>query len=153
VTISITSPITGSAQTGQSSPSFTNVVDQAPDVNAKQVYVTVAAGNASNRIHSASDPFTLAYWREKIIKILPAIGLNGQYASVPVNKYKQITRKGVIVAANEPPRVMIVRTEIECPAGAESFDFPNVTAGISAHIGLLTQQSAGFGDTVKSGSL
>lgn len=152
--ISVTSPVTGSAQTGLTSPTYTVLVDQAPDVNAKQHYVSALGGTQSGvRVHTAADPFTISFWKEKIIKILPQLSLNGQYGNVPTNKYKVITRKGVLVAANQPSRPCIIRTEIECPAGAESYDVANVRAALSLHIGGLTQQSAGFGDTVNTGSL
>lgn len=152
--ISVSSPVTGSAQTGLTSPTYTVLVDQQPDVNAKQNYVSALGGTQTGvRIHAASDPFTVAFWRDKAIKVLGQLGLNGQYSNVPVNTYKCITRKGVIIAANQPPRIMLIRTELEVPAGAESYDFPNLAAGLSLHIGALTQQSAGLGDTAKAGSL
>jgi hypothetical protein len=154
MTISVTSPVTGSAQTGLTSPTHTVVLDQAPDVNAKQWYVQALGGTqAGVRTHTAADPFTISFWRDKIIKILPQLGLNGQYGNVPVNKYKVITRKGTLSAANQPSRPMIIRTEIEVPAGAESYDIANVRSALSLHIGGLTQQSAGLGDTVNAGSL
>lgn len=152
--VSLSSPVTGAAQTGLVTPTYTVLADQMPDINAEQHYVSALGGTQTNvRIHAASDPFTTAFWRDKVIKVLGQLGLNGMYGNVPVNKYKAVTRKGVIVAAGQPPRVMLIRTEIECPAGAESYDFPNVAAALSLHIGALSQQSAGLGDTVKSGSL
>jgi hypothetical protein len=154
MSISLTSPVTGATETGLTSPTYTNVVDQPPDVNAKQNYVTALGGTQTGvRVHSAADPFTVSFWRDKVIKTLGQLGLNGQYADVPVNKYKVITRKGVIVALNQPPRVMIIRTEIEVPAGAETYDSANVRAAQSFHIGSLNQQSAGLGDTIAAGSL
>jgi len=152
--INLTSPLPGTAQTNLTSPTYTFALDQALDVNSKQWYVTALGGTQTNvRIHSASDPFTLSFWRDKVIKTLGQLGLNGQYGKVEVNRYKQITRKGVLIAANQPPRPMIVRTEIEIPAGAETFDKVNVQAALSAHFGGSSQQSAGWGDTTGAGSL
>lgn len=146
--------VTGSAQAGLTTPGYTVQVDQAPDVNAKQWYVSALTGTqAGVRAHSAADPFTFSFWRDKVVKVLGQLGLNGQYSEVPTNRYKAITRKGVIVAANQPSRPMIIRTEIECPAGAESYDNANLQAALSMHIGALTQLSSGVGDTVKAGSL
>jgi hypothetical protein len=48
---------------------------------------------------------------------------------------------------------MIVTTTIEVPAGADTADAPNVRAAMSAHIGSLSQQSAGIGDTTIQGVL
>jgi hypothetical protein len=152
--ISLTSPVTGTPQTDLTSPTYTMTVDQAPDVNAKQWYVSGKGGTQTNvRIHAASDPFFVSFWRPKIVKVLGQLGLNGQYAKVEVNKYKTVTVKGVIVAANQPPRNLTIRTEIECPAGAESYDDDNMQAALSLHFGAISQQSAGWGDSVKSGSL
>lgn len=154
MSIALTSPVTGTAQTGLTSPTYTVLVDQAPDGNAKQWYVSALGGTQTNvRVHAASDPFTVSFWRDKVIKTLGALGLNGRYPSYPVNRYKVITRKGVIVAANQPPIPMLIRTEIECPAGAESYDSPNMRAALALHFGAVGQQSAGVGDTVVAGSL
>lgn len=146
--------ITGSAQTGLTTPGYTVTADQAPDVNAKQVYISALTGTQTGvRTHTASDPFTLTFWRDKVQKVLGQLGLNGQYTNVQVNRQKCITRKGVLIAAGQPARPLIIRTEVETPAGAESYDIVNVRAALSAHIGLLTQQSAGWGDSLNSGSL
>jgi hypothetical protein len=154
MSISVSSPVTGAAQTNLTDPTYTVLVDQAPDVNAKQWYVSALGGTQSSvRIHAASDPFTISFWKDKIIKVLGQRGLNGQYANVPVNKYKTITRKGTYVASDQPARVTIIRTEIEVPAGAELYDSENLQAALSLHIGALTQQSAGLGDSVRAGSL
>lgn len=150
------SPVTGAPQTGFTSPTVTLTVDSKPANEANQWYATAFGGtglSTSVRIHAASDPFTVSFWKDRVQKVLPQLGLNGMYASVPSNKHKIITRKGVIVAAGQPPRVMIVRTEIEIPAGAESYDFANVGGALSAHFGVVYQQSAGIGDSVKAGSL
>jgi hypothetical protein len=152
--ISLSSPVTGTAQTPFTSPTYTVIVDQAPDVNAKQWYVSALGGTQTGvRVHSAADPFTFSFWRDKIIKVLGQLGLNGQYADVPFNKYKAITRKGVLVALNQPSRPLIIRTEIECPAGAESYDSANMRAALAMHFGSLSQLSSGVGDTVTAGSL
>ncbi len=148
------SNITGGAQTGFTSPVYNVTQDVASSTDGKQVVVTGIGGTqAGVTTHSVQSPFTLTYWRTKLVKLLPAIGLNGQYQNVPLNKQTAVTRKGVTIAANQPARVATIRTEIEIPAGAETFDAANVRAAISAHIGLLNQQSAGIGDTVVSNVL
>jgi hypothetical protein len=154
MTISVSSPVTGGAQTGLTSPTYSTVVDQAPDVNAKQWYVSALGGTQTNvRIHTASDPFTLSWWRDKSTKVLSQLSAAGQYLNVPKNRQKFITRKGVRVGANQPSELMLIRTEIELPANAEVFDMPNVAAALSAHFGAIAQQSAGWGDSVQTGSL
>lgn len=154
MTIALSSTVTGSAQAGLTSPTYGTITDQAPDVNAKQYAVTSLGGTQNNvRTHAASDPFTVSFWREKVLKVLPALGLNGRYNNVPMNVYKVITRKGVRIAADNPAQVMIVHTEIRVPAGGESYDHANIKAALSAHIGSLTDTSSGLGDSTYTGTL
>lgn len=150
--VNITSPITGSAQTNLTTPGYTNVAMSAPDVNAKQVAVTALTGTqAGVDVHSVSRPFTVAYWWPKILRVLPSLNSQGQLPSVPMNTYKMITRKGVTPLAGQPSKTMLITTIIDVPAGADTADPANVRACHSAHIGALTQQSAGLGDTSVSG--
>lgn len=147
--ISPTSPITGGAQTGLTSPTYTIAIDVAPDVNGKQYAVTALGGTQTGvTTHSVASPFTLTYTRPKVAKTLPPIGLNGQYNSIPNNTNKVLIRKGVTPAANQPARVMQIGITIDTPAGAETYDSPNVRAALSAAVGYLNQLSAGIGDTV-----
>jgi hypothetical protein len=73
--------------------------------------------------------------------------ITGVIREVPRNNYGLLTRKGVLPAANQVPQTMMIRTVIECPAGADTYDAASVRAALSAHIGALSQQSAGIGDT------
>jgi len=153
--VTITSPITGSAQTGFTSPTYTHVSDMAPDTNGRQVAVTALGGTqAGVTTHSVASPFTINVVRPKVFKFLgKAHPVTGVIANVPKNVYKLISRKGVLPLAGQPYQTMIVTTVMECPAGADTADAPNVRACISAHYGALAQQSAGFGDTVVTGIL
>jgi hypothetical protein len=155
MTVSVTSPVTGAAQTGLTTPTYTHVSDTAPDVNAKQYAVTALGGTQTGvTVHSASSPFTLAFWRPKILKILGVVDpVTGQLKSVPVNTYKVITRKGVTPLAGQSVRTMVVNSTIDIPAGSDLADAPNVRAALSLHIGALSQVSAGLGDTTVTGIL
>lgn len=150
-----TSPITGTSQTGLTSPTYIHAADVAPDVNGKQVAVTALGGTQTGVIaHSISSPFTLTMIRPKTMKLLPAVNpTTGQLRNVPKNTSKVITRKGVVPLAGQAPVVMVVTTTIDVPAGADTADAASVRAALSAHIGLLSQQSAGIGDTVTTGIL
>lgn len=151
----LTSPITGSAQTGLTSPTYTHVSDVAPDGNGRQVAVTALGGTQTNvRVSTAGDPFTLNWVRPKALRGAPQVNpITGIISVSPRNVWKLITRKGVIPLAGQSAQPMLVTTEISIPGGAESADAVNVRAGLSAHIGALSQQSAGFGDSVNSGVL
>lgn len=148
-----TSPITGAAQTGLTSPTYTFTADTAPDVNGKQVAVTALGGTQTGvTTHSGSSPFTHTFVRPKTFKSLgkpnPVTGLLG---SVPRNVYKIITRKGVVPLSGQPSTTMLITTIIEVVSGSDTYDAPNVRAGLSSHIGAINQQSAGVGDTACSG--
>lgn len=148
-----TSPITGGAQTGLTSPTYTFVSDVAPDANGKQVAVTALGGTQTGvQVHSVASPFTLTFARPKAFKALGQPNpVTGRLPSVPRNTYKIITRKGVVPLAGQPAATMLVTTTIDVPAGSDSYDATNVRAALSAHIGALNQQSAGIGDTGTSG--
>lgn len=150
---SLTSPITGAAQTGFTSPTYTHVADTAPDINGKQVAVTALGGTQTGAtVHSVAAPFTVTFVRPKVFRALgKANPTTGLIASVPRNQYKIITRKGVLPLAGQPYQTMLITTIIEVPAGSDTADAANVRAALSAHLGAVAQQSAGVGDTVVSG--
>lgn len=150
---SLSSPITGAAQTGFTSPTYTHIADVAPDVNGKQVAVSALGGTqAGVTAHSVASPFTITFVRPKVFRVLgkpnPTTGL---IKDVPRNTYKTITRKGVLPLTGQPYANMQITTIIEVPAGSDTTDPANIRAALSAHIGALSQQSAGVGDTTISG--
>jgi len=150
-----TSPITGAAQTGLTSPTYTTSPDIAPDVNGKQVAVTALGGTQTGvTAHSISSPFTGTCVRPKVMRTLPSPNpVTGVVKNVPKNSTKVITRKGVIPLAGQPPSMMIITTTIDVPAGSDTADANSVRAALSMHLGLLAQQSAGIGDVVVTGIL
>lgn len=150
--ITLPATITGAAQTGFTSPTYTTSADVAPDINGKQVAISAVGGTqAGVTTHSVSSPFTCAFFRPKILKRLGAPGNNGVISNVPTNTYKAITRKGVLPLAGQASRNMNITTSFEVPAGADTADQANIRAAISAHIGLLTSLAAGIGDTAVTG--
>ena len=155
MSISLPGTITGSAQTGFTTPGYTTAVDTPMDVNSKQVAVTAITGTQSGvDAHSVARPFTIAVSRPKQFQVLgkpnPVTGL---VSAVPRNTYKLLTRKGVTPLAAQPAQVAMIRSEIEIPAGSDVADPANLRAMISAHIGVLQSISAGLGDTVINGVL
>jgi len=143
-------PVTGAAQTGLTTPTYTLTADTAPDNNGKQHAVTALGGTQTGVMtHSVNAPFTLTFKRPKVLKSLGMPNPNtGMIRDVPRNNYELLTRKGVTPAINQPPATMIIRTIIEAPAGADSYDAANLRAALSLHIGALTQVSSGIGDTL-----
>lgn len=153
MTWSLSSPITGAAQTGFTSPTYTHIADVAPDINGKQVAVSALGGTQTGAtVHSVASPFTITFTRPKTYKVLGKTNpVTGLLPSVPKNQYTTITRKGVTPLAGQPFSNLLIRTVIEVPAGADTADPANIRAALSAHIGALSQQSAGVGDTTVSG--
>lgn len=153
MTIAVTSPVTGGAQTGFTSPTYTLTVDMAPDVNAKQWAVTGLGGTQVGvAIHSQSSPFTVTVSKQKTMKVLSKPNpITNLLKDVPMNVTKVLVRKGVLPLAGQPHSVQMIRGEFSTPAGADSADPANLRAAVSLFAGVITQQSSGIGDTIVSG--
>jgi len=150
-----TSPVTGAAQTGFTSPTYTFVTDNAPDVNGKQFAVSAVGGTQVGVIiSSVSAPFTTTFVKPKVFKALgKAHPVTGVISSVPRNIYTHVTRKAVLPLAGQPYTPMLIRTSIEVPAGADIADAANIRAALSFHYGIGSQIPAAIGDTVISGTI
>lgn len=155
MTVSVSTPVTGSAQTGLTSPEYTVATDVAPDINGKQYAVTALGGTQTGvRAHAVSDPFTVTISRPKSPKALQGANpVTGRYGTVPKNTYTVLVRKGVNFAANQAPETMLVRMSIDVPAGSDAYDSVNIRAAMSLGIGVLTQITSGLGDTLINGVL
>jgi len=147
--------ITGGTQTGLTAPTYSLAVDQNPDNNGKQYYVSALGGTQSGVIpHSVAAPFTVSAFRPKNTKSLaPVNPVTGILRNVPMNTYKFITRKGVLPLAGQSYKTGWINTQLEIPAGADLADPLSVRAMISCHIGLLTQISNEIGNTVLTGTI
>lgn len=154
MSFSLTSPVTGGAQTGFASPTYTIAADTAP-TNAGKQYAVSAIGGTQAGVDSASSPsrpFTITLSRPAVLRQLPAVDpVTGALRAVPRNSYKVIVRKGVTPLANQPAAVLNATLQIDVPAGADTADASNVRAALSLLIGSLNQISASAGDTLVSG--
>lgn len=156
MTITVTSPITGGAQTGLTSPTYTTTQDASPPGDpGEQVAITALGGTQTGvSAHSIGSPFTINFTRPASPKLIGTPNpVTGVVASVPNNVFKVVTRKGVVPLAGQPVRTMLLKTTIEVPAGADIADPNSIRAALSAHIGALNQQSAGLGDLLINGVL
>lgn len=153
--VNLTSPITGSAQTNLTTPTYTLTSDIAPDSNGRQYAVTALGGTQTGvSTHSVAAPFTLTVVRPKVLKQLgKANPVTGIINNVPKNTYKFIGRKGVLPLAGQPYQVAVFTLTADIPAGADLASPAEIRAMWSAFIGALSQQSAGFGDTSVLGIL
>lgn len=153
MTLSVTSPVTGSAQTGFTTPTYTLLTDVAPSVNGRQYAVSAVSGAGNTpRLHSVSDPFTVTLSRAAVLKQLPPINSQtGRYGAIPKNTHVILVRKGTNYAANQSPETMLIRCEIAVPAGADAYNPVDVRAACSLFGGTWAQISAGIGDTAVTG--
>lgn len=153
MTINFTSPVTGSAQTGLTSPTYTLSADVAPDINGRQQAVTALGGTQTGvRTHSASDPFTITSFRPKVFQALGKPNpTTGVIKYVPMNRFRVLTRKGVLPLAGQAAVPAMIDSIFSIPAGSDTADSANLRAAMSLHFGALSQQSAGIGDTIVTG--
>jgi len=153
------SNVTGTASTGFTTPGYTVSADMPPNASTgKQWSVSALTGTQTGvRAHSISDPFTITFERPSVLKVLTYAMMNavtGIIGQVPFNVWTACrVRKGVNVAANNPPRIMEIDCRARIPAGADSYDPANIRAAVSAFGGAWSQVSAGIGDSFVTGSL
>jgi hypothetical protein len=150
MTISVTSPVTGGAQTGLTSPTYTVVVDTPPNAYTKQWAVTALGGTQTNvDVHGASKPFTISFSKPANIRPAPVPNpVTGVMPNSPRNVYSVIVRKGTAPGVSQNPQTMVLRCDLSVVAGADLQEPEDVRAGLSLLIGALNQQSAGLGDTL-----
>lgn len=154
--INVSSPITGGAQTGFTSPTYTVVTDVAPPGNpGEQVAVTALGGTqAGVTAHSIACPFTINFTRPANPRVIGTPNpVTGVVSNIPTNTFKVIVRKGVLPLAGQPFKVMNLTLTGDIPAGSDTADPSNIRAAYSAMIGVLQQQSAGMGDLAINGVL
>lgn len=147
------SSISGSAQTGLTTPTYTLATDLAPDANSRQYVVTALGGTQTNvRASTAGDPFTATIRKDRTYKSLPARNpVTGAYGNVPKNKTEILCRKGVYIDSDSTVQVANLRIIAELPAGSEVSDAVNIRALCSFALGLLAEESADYGDSLVTG--
>jgi hypothetical protein len=147
------SPVTGAAQTGLTSPTYTLTADVAPNSNSKQHAVTALGGTQTGVItNTVAAPFTLTFERPFPLRVLGTPNpVTGVISSVPRNVWVLRVRKGVLPLVGQPYQICLIETRISVPAGADTVDAANIRAALSLHIGALDQVSAGIGDSTASG--
>lgn len=146
------SSITGAAQTGLTSPTYTLGVDMAPVQNARQYVVTALGGTQTNaRENTNGDPFTVLVRKSSYKALPPKNPVTGAYGNVPLNKVELLFRKGLKIDSAGTIRVGNIRVIAEIPAGAESSDAVNIRALCSFFMGLLAEEAADYGDSLVAG--
>ena len=148
-------PLTGAAVTGFTSPTYTLTTDVAPNVNGKQFAITALGGTQTGvETNTVSKPFSISFFRPSVLRTLPqANPVTGIIKNVPLNTYKLITRKGAVPSLNQVSMTARITTIIEVPAGTDTYEPEDIKAMISAHFGVGWAQASGIADTVLSGVL
>lgn len=147
------SPVTGSAVTGLTSPTYTLTTDVAPNINGKQYAITALGGTQTGvDTHTVSKPFSVSFFRPQVLRTLPSANpVTGVIKNVPMNTYKLITRKGILPAAGQSPMIAKITTIIEVPAGSDTYEPEDLRAMMSLHFGVGAAQASGIADTLVSG--
>ncbi|DAD51320.1 TPA_asm: coat protein [ssRNA phage Gerhypos.4_28] len=155
MTISLTSPVTGSAQTGLTSPTYTVVADTAPNAYSKQYAVTALGGTQTGvDVHAASRPFTITFSRPQNIRSAPVANpVTGAMPNSPRNVYSVVVRKGQSPGVSQNPQTGVLRCDFSVVAGADVTEPEDIRAALSFLLGSMSQQSAGLGDTLINGLL
>jgi hypothetical protein len=150
MTIALSSPVTGGAQTGFTAPTYTVVADTPPNSYSKQYAVTALGGTqASVDVHGASKPFTVTFQRPNNIRSAPVPNpVTGVMPNSPRNVYSVVVRKGMMPGVAQNPQVAVLRCDLSVVAGADLQEPEDVRAALSLLIGSLNQQSSGLGDTL-----
>jgi len=151
------SPLTGLAITGLTSPTYTLTVDTSPDVNSKQWAVTALGGTqVGASAHTPEKPFTMTIRRPKTLKVPGARnGTTGQFVQTGNNEYTVILRKGVNILngySNVQNLVSMARITFVVPVGTGN-DIAELKALMSCLGGLVSNQGQGIMDTLTNGVL
>jgi hypothetical protein len=148
----ISSPVTGSAQTGLTSPTHTLTADVPPNAFGRQYAVTALGGTQTGvRTHSASDPFTVTIERPPVIRAVPPVSASGVLPKVPLNTYVVRVRKGAICVVNQAPQLAQFELRLGIPAGSDVNDSEDLRSALSLMGGVIAQISASLGDMLITG--
>jgi len=154
MSFTLTSPVTGGAQTGFTTPGYNIVSDTAPMNTGKQYAVSSLVGTQTgvDVSSSPSRPFTITLSRPPVLRTLGVVDpVTGVLKQVPFNVYNIRVRKGVTPLAGQAPRIAYINVDIGVPAGADAADLANIRAMASLAVGALNQASASIGDTLGTG--
>lgn len=151
--LAISTPVTGSAITGLTSPTYGVTIDQALTPNAMQYAVNNIGGTQTGvDVSSVDAPFTMTLVRPLQWKTYRD---NKVGAAPAMNRITVVVRKNVTTLdaeGNEIKGVAYVTTTYHVVAGAQIQDPYKVKALFSASAGLNDQKLIGIFDTLVSGT-
>lgn len=149
--ISPSSPLTGSALTGLTSPTYTLTSDTPPDVNSKAWVVTALGGTQTGvNSHKNELPFRIIARRPKAVKVPGARNsVTGQFVQGGKNEYTFTFVKGVNVLnglSNAQYDTIVAKVSLAVPAAVGN-DEIQLTALASLLGGFIANQIQGIKDT------
>lgn len=155
--ISPSSPITGSAITGLTSPTYTLTADNPPDSNSKAWVITALGGTQTGvSVHKNEMPFRIVVRRPKQVKIPGARNLtNGQYVKSGKNNYEFLIVKGANVLdafSSAQYENILARLTVSVPAAIGN-DSEQLLAMMSLLGGFTTNILQGLTDTCQNSVL
>lgn len=137
----LTSPITGGAITGFTSPTYTLTADVAPNAWSQQFAITAIGGTQAgvDTSSSVSRPWTLTVSKPQNMRQLNSVDANNVLRSFPRNTFGLLLRKGMTALAGQPSQTALFRTEFVLPAGSDTADAPNIKGAVSCFSGAVSQ--------------
>lgn len=160
MSLTLTSPVTGAAQTGFTSPTFTLTADtfEPQGMIGKQWVVSAIGGSQGNTsTNKLGLPFTVSIARTKTLRSITEAVSNfiGYKVSVPRNEYVITARKGIAVNVLGGLSVAMIKATISLPVGSfvgtNSAD--DIRALHSLFIGALNQAPAQWADNEEAGTI
>lgn len=152
MSVTLDGSVTGGAQTGFTSPTFTLTVDK--DTKKTNGYVSATGGTQVGvRTHSISDPFQVSVTIPDNYRLVGGVPSNGILPPQPKNTTRVRVVKGVLPLAGQAAQMMEIDCQIKIPAGADAADAANIRGALSMFIGQISEISAGLGDTLVQGNL
>lgn len=147
------SPVTGAAVTGLTSPTFTVTADVAPTPLGKQYVVTALGGTQTDvSVHSLSSPFFVSFTRPSTFKPLSLVNPStGRLISVPRNTWKMVVGKGATPLAGQASVPILFRGDFVIPAGVDTADPNELKAFMSFIGGLFWSQANGISASLIDG--
>lgn len=152
MSLSLTSPVTGAAQTGLTSPTYT-IVQDGSTPNGYIYSVTALGGTQGGvGVASASKPFKIILERPSFFRKMPTVGLTGLVNGSGKNVWRIRVLKGANPLSTGNAEICEFDGLFKIPAGADVNDTQNVRAGLSLWIGALWQISSSLGDSLITGT-
>jgi len=148
-----TSPVTGAAVTGLTTPGYVFTEDQAPDGNTRKFVITSVTGTQTGvEAHSVASPFYVLVRRPSQVKTLGRINpVTGQPTSIPVNEHRVSLFKGATIAGTVATEaILVLDLRIRTPAGIDlvANDTEELKAALSFFGGFLSANASGLYDLI-----